>query len=352
LIEIRYFKENYPFLREINLRKSFTLVASNFVLFFNKYLERAILSENELNNFPKFCQNCFEGDCNSKEFINIECKLNTLKFDSNRLGKIMFEDLMDLNNLEYLNLENNRISFIETNSFYNLINLKTLILSQNEIVFRNETNFLFDTLFNLKFLNLSSNKIEFISSEFFYQLYKLETLDLSSNSIYEIESNSFYKLHSLKSLHLNENSAHIKIDIDSFVELQSIQNLFVSKSILNDLVSEIFINLFRFKNSNIVKKSLNRSYFKSLFLTSSYLNEAYDCNLTLYFIKSNVHFNFKTEKEIFDYFNECSSSTIKNSTFRHLENLDRKMLIFTNPLVYPFCVYLFFIISIIIYLFF
>ena len=85
----------------------------------------------------------------------------------------MFEDLMELNNLEYLNLENNRISFIETNSFSNLINLETLILSQNEIVFKNETNYLFDTLSNLKLLNLSSNKIEFISAYFFFQLYKL-----------------------------------------------------------------------------------------------------------------------------------------------------------------------------------
>jgi len=156
-------------------------------------------------------------------------------------------------------------------------------------------------------------------------------------------------LHSLKSLHLNENSASVKISIDSFVECQSIQNVFVSKYILNEFISEVFIKLFEFKNSKILKKSLNHSYFKSLFITSSYLNETYDCDLTLYFIKRNVHFNFKFEQEIFDYFNECSSLIIKNTTIIHLENMDRKIVIFTNPLVYPFCVYLLFIILIIIY---
>ncbi len=222
-------------------------------------------------------------------------------------------------------------------------------MSQNEIVFKNETNYLFDTLSNLKFLNLSTNKIEFISLEFFYQLYKLETLDLSSNRIYEIESHSFYKLHSLKSLHLNDNSAFIKIAIDTFVECQSIQNVFVSKSILNELVSEVFIQLFKFKNSKVTKKSLNRSYFKSLFLTSSYLNETYDCDLTLFFINNNVHFNFKTEGEIYDNFSKCSSLNIKNSSIIRFENLDRKIVIFTNPLVYPVAVYLIFIILITIY---
>ena len=41
--------------------------------------------------------------------------LREIYFDSNNLGKILFEDLMDLNDLEYLNLENNRISLIEAN---------------------------------------------------------------------------------------------------------------------------------------------------------------------------------------------------------------------------------------------
>ena len=96
----------------------------------------------------KFCQFCIESECSKAyiaETINLECKLREINFDSNDLGKIFFEDLMDLNNLEYLNLENNRISFIEASSFSNLMNLKTLILSRNQIVFIKETYYLFDT---------------------------------------------------------------------------------------------------------------------------------------------------------------------------------------------------------------
>jgi len=347
LNEIKYFMQTHPFLKSLYLIKSFTLAYSQVVLYFNKNLERIFLTGNSLDNFPKFCQFCDEGACSKSNIINFDCRLITLNFDSNSLTKIMFEDLMGLNNLEYLNLENNRISFIETNSFSNLINLKTLILSRNQIVFKNKTNYLFDNLSNLKLLNLSYNKIEFISAYFFFQLYKLETLDLSLNRIYQIENYSFYKLSNLKSLYLNENSADILIEKEAFVESESIQNIFISKNALvnekNGEVRQIFVDLFELKNSRFSKKSLNRSYFKSLFLTSSYLNETYDCNLTLLFIEKNVHFNFKTEKEIFDYFNECSHLTLKNISSFRIDNLDKTTLLFSNFLVYPFYLYLLFV---------
>jgi Leucine-rich repeat (LRR) protein len=341
LNEIKDFKINYPFLKSLNLIESLTQACSPVVLYFNKNLENAILTGNCLDNFPKFCQFCDEAACTRSTLINLDCRLITLKFDSNSLTKIMFEDLMDLNNLEYLNLENNRITLIETNSFSNLINLKTLILSRNQIVFCNETNNLFDTLSNLQLLNLSSNKIEFLSAYLFYQLYKLETLDLSLNRIKQLETESFFKLYNLKSLYLNENSPQRLIEKDAFYKLESIQNVFISKTILTDLVKEIFIKLFTVKNSRILKKSLNRSYFKSLFLSSAYTPKLYDCNLTLCFILRNVHFNFKTEQEIFDYYNECSSLVIKNSTFLPNEITKKNALVFTNALIYPFYFYLF-----------
>jgi len=49
-------------------------------------------------------------------------------------------------------------------------------------------------------------------------------------------------------------------------------------------------------------------------------------------MRKNVHFNFKTEKEIFDYFNECSQLSIKIGVMVNLDEeiIDRGKLIFGN----------------------
>ena len=103
--------------------------------------------------------------------------------------------------------------------------------------------------------------------------------------------------------------------------LDSIQNIFISKSILNNNKEEEnvhkFLSLFEEKTKRqLIKRNvLGISFLKSLFLTSKYDSQSkYDCNLTLFFIRKNVHFNFKTETEIFDYFNQCSLISIKNTT--------------------------------------
>ena len=223
---------------------------------------------------------------------------------------ILFEDLIELNNLEYLNLENNSLSSIDSQAFFNLGRLNTLILSSNKLNHLNEI--FFDDLSNLKFLNLSWNSIEFIKKYLFKELFKLETIDLSFNRIRFIENFSFFKLTYLRNLHLNDNDENIFIDSNSFYELESIQNVFISKFALNsNLTKSIMIKLFEYKNRNFFKKVLKRSYFKSLFLISSYENDFYDCDLNLYFLQNNVHFNFKTGNDFFYVENQCIGLTIE-----------------------------------------
>ena len=138
-------------------------------------------------------------------------------------------------------------------------------------------------------------------------------------------------------LYLNENNPTIVIHSKAFFNLESIQNVFVSRKILlQDVIKLIFIEMFKLKNLNFSKRALNRNYFKSLFLIASY--DKYDCEMSLYFLRNNVHFNFKTERDIFDYFNECSRLVIKQQQeqvkVNSENNENRNTMIFTNGLFY------------------
>jgi len=307
-------------------------------------LEVGIFSGNFLNSISKFCQPCpYQFDCSEElQSIGFKCLLRVLIFDSNSLKRILYTDLNELENLEILDLDNNQIDFIEKNSFSKLIKLEKLILSRNSLK-KIDSIYLFDGLQSLKFLNLSSNSIEFVSSYLFNQLQKLETLDLSFNRIQVLESYSFHKLINLKNLHLNDNAKDIQIRNKSFIQLDLIQNIHISKSILNEQTIEIILDLFKYKNSLETKIVLSRHLYKSLFLLSNYTQ--YDCDLTLFFIRNNVHYNFKTETEIFDNFNECSQMGIKNvSQISNISSfVNRNSTIFSNVFFYLFCLTLIFI---------
>jgi len=343
--ESKVFMTLFLDLKIIDFSKSFSKSLLNKMFFFNKLIEEAYFSENNMNLFPKFCQAC----SNSYDFCNpdlADCKLRKVKFNSNALKHLFYLDLFEMINLEYLDLENNSISTIELHSFSNLIKLETLILSLNILTHFNDT-FIFSPLSSLKFLNLSSNQIEIVQSNLFDSLFKLETLDLSWNRIRFIHSFAFNSLLNLRNLHLNENYQNLIIESNtSFSRLDSIQNIFLSKSILNDENVKIFLNLFVQKTKSQTNINvLGISFYKSLFLSTKYTK--YDCNLTLYFIRNNVHFNFKTETEIFDYFKGCSLLTIKSSTFsNNFVKSNRNFLIFSDFGAYFFWIYLLFVIII------
>jgi hypothetical protein len=344
-MKFNHFVGDFSDLKTIDFSKSFTKAISNKQFSFNLFLEVAYFSENEMKSFPKFCQ--------KSKPTYIGCRLRELKFNSNNLKKIFFSDLLEMTNLEYLNLENNSIALIEFHSFSDLIKLETLILSLNRLTYFNDT-FIFSLLSNLKFLNLSSNQIEIIQSNLFDSLFKLETLDLSFNRIKFIQSFALNSILNLRNLHLNENDESLLIESNSsFSHLDSIQNIYLSKSVLFNKNNnfKIFFNLFAQKQKQVNKSVLGISFYKSLFLISEFYSQ-YDCNSTLFFIRRNIHFNFRTESNIFDYFDQCSLLVIKNSSSFMDDNYKtkRNILVFTDFRPYFFWIYLLLVICIGVYL--
>ena len=331
-IEMKKFMDSYVSLRRIDLSNTLSQLLENVILYFNKGLEVGLLAGNGLRVFPKFCQ--FYALLLSRD-RNSECSLRELNIDSNRLARIAFVDLMDLNKLEYLSLENNSISLCEGNSFSNLIKLETLILSLNRLHSLTDIS-LFAHLTNLKLLNLSSNLLELVPAHLFSNLLKLETLDLSSNRIRFVATYALHKLSNLRNLHLNDNDPGLEFESnDTFVSCDAIQNIYVSSSLFRaESNVRIVLNLFEERKKMIEKVVLGRRFFKSLFLISNY--SKYDCEMTLFFIERNVHFNFKSETNIFDYFSECSLASIKNESLVKDTSMSRQMLIFNQLGIYFF----------------
>ena len=308
----------------INLTKSLNEKIANKIFIFNNRLETALLSDNNLKNFPRFC----------RDDPNMVCNLRRVYFESNNLKSISSQNMDKLFNLNYLNLNENSISSIESESFLNLVNLETLILSRNLLRYLNDSNHIFNCMYNLKYLDLSFNSIEYISSYEFSRLYKLKILDLSHNAIRLVANYSFYMLNSLRDLHINSNDDNLQIEMDSFIQIESLQRIYLSESILNTQTKSVFIQIFKDLNRNGGVLRSNRAYFKSLSLISSLLS---DCNLKLYFIRNNVHYNFKSDDDSIS----CSQLILKSvliSTNTHSNSIEN---IFSNFFFYLIWIILF-----------
>jgi Leucine-rich repeat (LRR) protein len=148
-----------------------------------------------------------------------------------------------------------------------------------------------------------------VPSRVFNSLKKLEVIDLSMNMIKLLENSSFYKLFNLKELYLNKNGLDMRIEVGSFIQLVSIQTVYVSKSILNGLNKKIFTDLLIEKNKFSNKIILDKIYLKSLDIVS--VNES-DCNLTIELIRLNLHFNLRTEQDWYNYLVNCDRNVLKN----------------------------------------
>ena len=126
---------------------------------------------------------------------------------------------------------------------------------------------------------------------------------------------------------------------NSFFQLGSLQNIYISKSILNDDTEFIFKDTFRYLNRNSTLKN-NRSYFKSLSLITPNIGNAssilvYDCGLTLHFIRLNIHLNLKTESHISQYFTQCSQYVLKNIVLNENKLIQSsREFIFSNFFLY------------------
>ena len=302
------------YLTYINLESSFSEEMSSDLFAFNDNLEKAIISGNFLRKFPVFCSDY------SKSRV---CELEELSMANNRLKELRKNDLIFLKSLKYLNLDRNLIAKIEKNTFDNLINLKKLILSRNNLSSTNtfDSNpFVFKYLYNLKELNLSSNSIEYLQPYLFYELNKLTTIDLSSNSIRFIQNNSFCKLYNLKNLYLNNNMDNLTFEsYESFNELSSIKNIYISKAILdrNKFNKCFFKQLFSKNNPDLYDKEVtsyriiaNVTFFSSINLLTP--DDEYDCDLTLAFIRFNIQFNLRSDLDFDKYLmRSCESQLLE-----------------------------------------
>ena len=325
----------YHNLAFINMTKSMLQKLSDKIFQFNNKLENAHMSGNHLLTFPLFCSDFW-----------LQCMLKVVDFNSNNLDHIKNINLMYVDNLEYLDISNNRIEFIESGSFDNLISLEILLLSRNKL---NSINGSFKYLESLQLLDLSFNFIETIPERIFSDLFKLEILDLTHNKIYEFESVALENLDSLKYLYIYDNADHVKMKQNSFLQLRSLQNIYISKSILNNDTVSIFNATFKYLNRNSTLKN-NRTYFKSLSLitspkgdTSSILE--YDCDWTLHFIRLNIHLNLKTESDISQYFAQCSQYSLKNvsSIQNDLVRLIHAILVLSDGIAYFMWIMLLFV---------
>ena len=168
-----------------------------------------------------------------------------------------------------------------------------------------------------------------------------------------LENYSFHRLIYLKTLHLHANNVDLQINTNTFVELESIQTISVSAPILSsNLTKQIFINMFQYKN-RLSKTILKRSYYKSLFLDAIYTDGNYECERTHYFIRHNVHFNFKTEADIHDYFWSCSQTRLENDFLNSPKTLlvtSRHKVIFSNPVLYLAIVNILFVLWVVVML--
>ncbi len=135
---------------------------------------------------------------------------------------------------------------------------------------------------------------------------------MSSNPIYSIENFAFNKLSNLKDLHINSNETKMKLMVNSFFNLNSIENIYLSKSILDDENKFILKRMIRIKNSKFNKTVLKRKYYKSVNLLAK--NE-YSCELTLSFIIYNIHFNLKSDNDFYNYFIRCEHLFFLKSNF-------------------------------------
>ena len=63
-------------------------------------------------------------------------------------------------------------------------------------------------------------------------------------------------------------------------------------------------------------------------------------------MRKNVHLNFKTEKEIFDYFQECAHIQIKKPVHANSGEIERNVFIFKDLVFLSFCLTLALIVSV------
>ena len=131
---------------------------------------------------------------------------------------------INLKIINRLDLSHANITTIESNSFHGLANLINLNLSHNKIDLIHSSTF--SGLSNLEILNLTYNKISSIKSDDFAEITNLKDLKISIAKVNLLIVEAFKQINSLEKLTLIFRNPMVIINLTTFVETKSLEEIF------------------------------------------------------------------------------------------------------------------------------
>ncbi|XP_072942307.1 uncharacterized protein [Epargyreus clarus] len=197
-----------------------------------------------------------------------------------------------LEQLTVLLLNNNKIHTISKQAFNSLKYLYKLDLSSNFI-----TNLDFDTtdLFSLQTIYLGKNFIEQIRHDNFRDFKKLHFLDLSNNNITTLEPNSFISAEALESFQIFHNPLNGSLLKDTFKGLSSVPVLDLSCTLLTTIQNGSFCDMVQMQDLNVSRSLINTLEYDAFMNTGNLklIDLSYN-KLTDFFVNTNDIRNLTT----------------------------------------------------------
>ena len=152
----------------------------------------------------------------------------------------------------------------------------------------------------LNHLDLSFNRIGFIDNEAFANLKILVFFNLEGNQLKSIGNGLLKNLKWLQKINLNQNEIY-SYDDTSFLGLKLLNNIYMS---LKRLKLNDFCNI----KSSISTKPFQRNILGiQYYYATNLIDRAHeiDCEMTLFFIKSNIQLNLFTDKDLDEFVIKC-----------------------------------------------
>ncbi|KAJ8047591.1 Leucine-rich repeat-containing protein 15 [Holothuria leucospilota] len=195
---------------------------------------------------------------------NIPAHTEVILLSNNNIDKLRANDLLNLQQLKYLDLSHNHIGKILDGTFRTNTQLRYLALSWNKL--RVVSEGAFDLLGLLSRLLLSGNQLGYIPNAV-KQLPSLVVLELTNNVITTIPSGSFDGMTNLQFINLRSNLIR-KVQSGAFSDLPALVNLQLSQNSISTLPPDAFQNV-----SQLSTISLGYNQFTSL-PTDQFINAA------------------------------------------------------------------------------
>lgn len=214
-----------------------------FNLNFFSSLESLFLENFQFSSFNILC---FPELCNLKILTLMQCKTlskinhadlfkrlsqleNLTIIDFSDFFKEIPSNVFDeLKNLTELDLRDNNLIDINPKWFAHMQKLKSLDLSDNQII--RVTKVMFTYLTNLTYLSLNMNQFYRLDDGVFSDVKNLENLCLSyNNNLRELKPHVFVGLDKLKRLEMQDLNQNLKLDVDLFQTLPSLNTVFLDE---------------------------------------------------------------------------------------------------------------------------